>query len=394
MSTSSPVSTPQDALKTIATAALEEAKRLEQGQPDPLVSAAFALGWQMAEIYRPDPSSEQTPVGESHLAGLSALTADQWAQIGLLQMQAGINKLGKAISDAGLTVPDAQTFAKQLDGMSDQQRDAAVEQFHVELLSKFTAADYRLGKGYGLGRALADTTRNAADLRDELAVDGVATLTAWIRDLSTAFPPHAGHVVARSLEAWSAWAKQPPGGDAEEAQNRAQLQAQGRLWRSLLSGEKRGTDMLEARDYIAAGEETLQDTAKLVRPVLAHHWPVLAVVVSLFVIGVLVAVLADDAGGIVGGLGAILASVGIGWKGLGTAAGKTLAHIETPLWGASLDKTIYARITPERVLAQLTNGAAGPDEPSLVAAMSAPTQPAPSSGAATAPGPTPLAPGG
>jgi hypothetical protein len=270
MSASSPAETPDDALKAIATAALAEAKRTAQGEPDPLVSTAFALGWQMAEIYRPQPSSEQAGEGPGHLVGLSGLTSDEWAQVGLLQMQAGLNKLGRTIAAAGLTVPDAQKFSSQLDGLTDQQRDAAIEKFHVTLLSKFTAADYRLGKAYGLGRALADTTRGATDFRRELDAGNVATLTAWTRDLSTAFPPHTGHVVTRSLEAWSAWAKQPAGSADQEAQNRALLQAQGRLWRSLLSGEKRATDMLEASDYIGAGEETLQGTARLVRPVVEH----------------------------------------------------------------------------------------------------------------------------
>ncbi|HEY8624700.1 MAG TPA: hypothetical protein VIL82_01725 [Solirubrobacteraceae bacterium] len=403
MSTSPPAETPEDALKAIANAAVAEAKRTAQGEPDPLVSAAFALGWQMAEIYQPEPSPEQASDGQGHLVGLSGLTPDQWAQVGLLQMQAGINKLGKTITAAGLSVPDAQAFSSQLDGLTDQQREAAVEQFHVKLLSTFTAADYRLGKAYGLGRALADATRNATDFRSQLDAGSVATLTAWTRDLSTAFPPHAGHVVASSLEAWAAWAKRPAGSVNDEAQSRAQLQAQGRLWRSMLSGEKRALDMLEARDYIAAGEQTLQGTATLVRPVIEHHWPLLGAVAGLFVVGVLVAVIADDAGGIVGGLGAILASLGIGWRGLGTSAGKTFAHLETPVWEASLDTTIYRRITPQRVLECVADTTPGTDEPSLVAAMGtgqaqptpsagAPTQPLPAADPAITPPPEPIKP--
>jgi hypothetical protein len=108
----------------------------------------------------------------------------------------------------------------------------------------------------------------------------------------------------------------------------------------------------------------------------------------LFVIGILIAVLADDAGGIVGGLGAILASIGIGWKGLGTSAGKTFAHLETPIWEASLDTTIYERITPQSILDRVSDAAPGTDEPSLVAAMvaraAAPPTPSP---------PTPPTPG-
>ena len=43
-------------------------------------------------------------------------------------------------------------------------RDAirkAILNLHVALLIQLTAADYRLGKAYGLGRALADTCASA-----------------------------------------------------------------------------------------------------------------------------------------------------------------------------------------------------------------------------------------
>jgi hypothetical protein len=70
-------------------------------------------------------------------------------------------------------------------------------------------------------------------------------LAAWIRELATAFPPHAVHAVAESLATWSRWAGGSP--DPDEA-TRRQLSAQGLLWRSLLSGEKHATDMLEPID--------------------------------------------------------------------------------------------------------------------------------------------------
>jgi hypothetical protein len=362
-----PADDPGLALKTFADTTLADAKRRAHGSPDPRVGTAFQLGWQMAEIYRPNPPATPAPGEDDHLPELSDLTTGEWARIGLYQVQAGITKLRLRITAAGLWAPDAQLFAQELEGVTGDARDAAVEAFHIELLAALTAADFRLGKGYGLGRALADVTRNASNWRSELSERRVATLAAWLRDLSTALPPHAAHVVASSVEEWGRWARAPSGDAARESLDVALLQAQGRLWRSLISGEKRGTEMLEMRDYVSAGECVLKSTARLAKPVLRHHAPLLITAVLLFVAGIAVMLIADDAAGIVSGAGVILTAVGIGWKGLGTAAGKALAKLETPLWESALDVSIRDRITPQHILDHVPVRPSGPDEPSLAA---------------------------
>ena len=362
---------PEGVVKAVADAALEQAERIARGAPDPRVGIAFALGWQIAEIYRPDPPPPPPPGEDDHLPALSDLSPDEYARVGLYQVQAGITKLWWTIAAAGLDVPNAETFADYVQGVTGADRDAAVEAFHIEVLATLTGADFRLGKGYGLGRALADLTRNPADWRGQMSGRRVATLAAWLRDLSTVLPPHAGHVVASSLEEWGRWAAQPAGDDARESVDVAQLQAQGRLWRSLISGEKRATQMLEISDYVAAGEKLLQSTARLAKPVLKHHVAVLIAAVVLFVAGIVVMLTTDDPAGIVSGAGVILTALGIGWKGLGTTVGKTIAKVETPLWEAALDVSIRDRITPQRLLDSAPPHPAGPDEPSLVAAARA-----------------------
>ena len=368
----------------MADAALAQARREAAGAPDARVGVAFALGWQMAEIYRPEPPAPADPGDAGHLPALADLSVDEWARVGLDQVQAGITKLCSAIFEAGLTVPDAERFAGRVTGLVGEERDRAIEGFHVRLLATLTAADFRLGKAYGIGRALADMTRHPADWRAELSAKRVATLASWLRDLSTALPPHAAHVVASSLEEWGEFAAQPPqptqpppaGGDSDSDSDGdrvpssldvALLQAQGRLWRSLISGEKRPTEMLEISDYVAAGESLLQSTARLAKPILRHHAPVLIAAVSLFIVGIVLMLVTDDAAGIVSGAGVILTAVGIGWKGVGTAAGKTLGRLGTPLWESALDLVIRNRITPERIVKRVPPAPAGPDEPSLMA---------------------------
>jgi hypothetical protein len=196
---------PADALTASLAAAFSEAKQAELWQPDVRVSVAFALGWQMAEIYRPDRDSAAQP-GSEDLPGLSRLSERYWQQIGLDQVQAGITKLQKPIWDAGLEAPNAQDFASTLKSVTDEgARTQAITDFHIDLLAILTAADFRLGKAYGLGRALADTTRPPVDYRAALAPQRVGTVAAWIRALTTALPPHAAHPVADSLDAWSRW---------------------------------------------------------------------------------------------------------------------------------------------------------------------------------------------
>ncbi len=90
--------------------------------------------------------------------------------------------------------------------------------------------------------------------------------------------------------------------------------------------------------------------------------------VVLFVAGIVLMLTTDDPAGIVSGAGVILTALGIGWKGLGTTVGKTIAKLETPLWEASLDISIRDRITPQRLLDSVPSRPSGPDEPSLVAA--------------------------
>ena len=93
--------------------------------------------------------------------------------MGLDQVQAGITKLAGRIIKAGLELPDAEQFGDSLTEASDPvARQQTIRGFHVRLLATLTAADFRLGKAYGLGRALADTTRDPPDYVTELDAPG------------------------------------------------------------------------------------------------------------------------------------------------------------------------------------------------------------------------------
>lgn len=325
--------------------------------------AAFALGWQMAEVYRPARRMEEEAASKDDLQAIARLNSVDLERMGLLQVRAGITKLLPSICAAGLEVPDAQRFADVVNEIDDRSaRRQAIRDFHVELLATLTAADFRLGKAYGLGRALADTTQLPPDWRAELASYRVAIVASWIRELASVLPPHAAHPVAQSLEAWGRWA-QALSGDGGDT--RRKLPAQGRLWRSLLSGEKQPASVLETSDYLRAGEGMLQRTGELGGKFMRHYWWLVTIAISLLAAGIWLIV--GPGGGLAAGLGGatIFTSVGLSWKGMGNTLGKAGARVEEPLWEAELDQVIYERITPDVIVQSQRNHKPGPDEPSL-----------------------------
>jgi hypothetical protein len=149
---------------------------------------------------------------------------------------------------------------------------------HIDLSVHLTAADYRLGKAYGLGRALADTCAAARGNDDErrralvhhLEQHRALVIVAWLDDLKTALPAHAGQGVADSLQLWERWAT----GAGLRALDPAAvnditrtLHRCGQRWRAILSGEKNAKDLLQLGDYVAAARGTLG------RAAAPCHWP-------------------------------------------------------------------------------------------------------------------------
>ena len=357
---------PTDVATAFLSAAESQFKKQAAGSPDPLVSEAFALGWQMAELYRPGRSRSAAPADEDDLPGISRLSEPELTVLRANQLQAGLAKLARPITHCGLTVPDVRPLLEKLkDANSD--RDAEIRSFHVAVLAALTAADFRLGKAYGLGRALADTTRSPSDAGAELARHRVATVAGWIRDLATAFPSHAAHPVAESLSVWSRYVEPDPGGEKRQldAPERRQLAAQGRLWRNLLSGERRATQTLEVLDYVNAGEGMFRQSGAVALKYLKHYWWVILVALALVFGGVALVVSSSGSAATGAGVASLVASLGLTWKGIGTSLGTAGARLEQPLWDSELDHVIYKRITPDAILAGQPKESASGDEPSL-----------------------------
>jgi hypothetical protein len=361
-----------DAVAAIGAALAKAAEAKPADTADPTVSSAFALGWHMSELYeRHLPAAERKP---PDLPGLGSLTDKQQIAVLVDQVEAGVERIKDPISQAGLEPIDLSAIEALGHGAPETD---PVLRTHVELLSELTAADFRVGKAYGLGRALADSCREPSDpgtVTDELDPLRIANLLRWLDDLATAFPPHAANSVSKSLIRWSdalhpPTALQEPGRWQVKAkwerlkarwdrwQKRGAISApvdskdafqtlrrQGELWRALLSGEKRGTDMLEIDNYLDAARQVAARTAAIVRGV-AVRMPLLAALV-LGLVGVGIWLLAEGSSSqLVGGVTSVLVALGVTWKGLGGALGQLAGKLEQPLWGAVLDDAIADAIT-------------------------------------------------
>jgi hypothetical protein len=307
---------------------------------DPDVSLAFVLGWQVSELFRSDlrDRSQRRP---DDLPDLDSLSNAQRREISVNQIQGALTRLEPAIQKAGLSLPmDALAAVRTALTNWDQGGKPAVEALHLTLLTTLVAADFRLGKGYGLGRGLSDTCRKpggAEAVKQALEPLRVAKLLGWLDELSSALPPHAAHPVYTSLKQWRDW-------EASERPDGAMLMRQGELWRSLLSGEKQGTQMLEIHNYLHAASKIAKQMSSIFWRVVLHFWWLVLIVIALIAGSVL---LLTSGGGshIVAGAGTLIVAVGLSWKGVGGALEKLAGKLEQPLWGAVLDVAIADAIT-------------------------------------------------
>ncbi|HME05062.1 MAG TPA: hypothetical protein VKG38_18715 [Solirubrobacteraceae bacterium] len=321
--------------------------------PDPLVSVAFGLGWHIAELYQPASWPSKPPARGVDLPGLGSLSAAERALVGLSQIDVALNQLKSAITEQGLTGPTTVQARHTLEAgaPTDEAFRNQIFDLHLKLLAVLTAASFKLGKAYGLGRALADTTRQPHDIqtvKHQLAPHRVATIKAWLDDLTSVLPAHAGHAVGDSLEQWREWAEDtPPKLNAGEDITRALrlLRRQGERWRGLLSGEKRGVDALSLEDYVYAGSDALKQAGALVWRFLGRFAALLLLALVLFAGGVWLILSDSNAAHIAAGLAGILASLGITWKGVGGSLGTTAGKLERPIWEAALDAQIAQALT-------------------------------------------------
>jgi hypothetical protein len=315
---------PQDALEELLRTV---AKPVGAPAPDPDVALAFVAGWH---------------AGEAIVAGHDGDAGR--IELACAQIRADATHLKKRLDAVG---QDAAALEQAIRGLAGAQDDraGAAEALSATLGAQLLAADFKLGKAFSVGLAIAGlfarSRFDAATFREDL-LEGHDRLHDWLSQLATALPPTAGHSVRDSLDMWGQALDDGKGVDALQHDD---VIRQGERWRSLLSGEKAGKDALELTDYVGVAEAMVAQIRGLaMRAVWAMKGYLVAVAV-LVVLGVVGIVVWQHSAGSAAGIASILAALGLTWKGLGNSLGRAIARVEQPAWDAQVDRAIAYAIS-------------------------------------------------
>jgi hypothetical protein len=374
------------------------------------VISAFVLGWHVAELFhRNVPRSVQRrPASVDKLAGIGELDPLAQARLLLAQVQADLQRAWRLV-EFEQQHPDPSPVQALLEAEERQpgQLQAAVAELHRQLLVALTAADFRLGKAYGLGRALAETAllpdaKHPQTFQRLFAYHRLANLLGWLADLKSVFPLHAAEAVRGSLQRWVAWSQAPilrPALDQQRQASDAQvddeggasapgvaatapptrrgiatswlakrpssprsrpvdwgspadresvtraLHRQGQLWRAVLSGEKKGVDMLAADDYMQAADQLLGHLRRLTLSFLRRFWVTTTILVVILVAAIVTIVAVRATSTVVAAVVAAAGAIGLTWKGAASGLGQVLAQAQRPLWESELDVAVANAVT-------------------------------------------------
>ena len=342
------------------------AKVRATGDPaiDNAVCIAFQLGWDMSCLYRQarvnrgDDDSFRVREEDGRkvypkLPSQGDFGGRRRTERRIAAVSAGLHRLSSALERSGFEAPSIDAVRAASAGTHRDDLKRAIYRLHTETLILLQAADPRLGSAFNVGRGLRaiGAAAETAEVKERFGHWRIVGLRDELHDLVSALPPHAGNSVAMSLLWWRRTLeptfKGLQEGDTPRLAKRLNRQAE--LWRALLSGEKRGTDMLEPGDYTTAAERLLRRIGLLLAGAVRSSWLPIAIVVTLLVA---VLVLAVGVGGVEGTLTAlagIAAAFGISWRGTGATARALASQLQGPLWGSEIDHAIAIAITDRRV---------------------------------------------
>jgi len=334
------------------------------------VISAFVLGWHVAELFHANlpRSARRRPASSDKLAGIGELDPLSQARLLLAQVQADLERAWR-FNDTGRPPPDLDPVRSLLEAEVRQpgELQGAVAELHHQLLVTLTAADFRLGKAYGLGRALAETillpdARDPHTFEQAFARHRLANLLGWLADLKSAFPPHAAEAVRGSLQAWAAWSEAPTlllaghprtpqprpvdwGAAADRESVTRTLHRQGQLWRAILSGEKDGVDLLSTDDYLLAADQLLGHLRRLAFGLLRRFWIATVVVAAILAAALVTMFTVRATSPVLAAALTAAGAIGLSWKGAASGMTRVLAQAQRPLWESELDVSVANAVT-------------------------------------------------
>lgn len=335
------------------------------------ITTSLSAGWLLAELeldfrHPPTPRLPDGSLSEASVIGSAASLLQQVpaAKVRVRQTQAKLGLLQADLDQAKVPPEDSEPVTYKLERLAtltdggsptgDPAHDdpqTLVEAVTQDVLANLTAASTRLGRAFGLGYDLANTCRLLPDATQEAELrflfgERIVDVHEALADLASFLPPHAARGVSLSLAEWQYWAANPKLGKHAVAWPQPAvsdaLGRQGQVWRSVLSGEKLGADMLSADDYLGALKALFR---RLIR---GRPWIWLVLVLTIALLGLGIYLLVADKGTLakIGGIVATaLGAAGLRMASLKQTFADVAKEIEAQVWGAELDFAVAEAVT-------------------------------------------------
>jgi hypothetical protein len=320
---------------------------IEAGQRggDPVVVAAVALGWEMADLYAARWVDGPTPALPVTLPGVGGLTPRQTVHATLLRIRTLVRQaLGPSVADT-VKLPSAQILGELPEG--DQPAwGQALYDLHVQISGGLRAGGDAPLHAYDVGRSLAEVCQRPKDLSeliDRLADNEVIPIQGRLADLATLLPAHSAAAVSATLEQWRQWTA-----DARAREDmsdvRASLMRQAELWRALLSGDKDARQMIDPDTVVAASVRHASRLGTLIRGLAGAYLPALALAAGATLLLVYAILFHDGIATVVGALGAVAATLVVLRRVVSLTVGNTIDELREDLWSAELDSAVAQSI--------------------------------------------------
>lgn len=314
--------------------------------PHPDVAAALGLGWHVAELYHFERiPSEVEHGGPASLPGIGGLSREDRADLLVSQIVGALESLGHEAREWETMRQRLAPVPIDVPALQQGVGDA-----HRSLLKALTAQDAPLGKAYGLGRALAETTlipttQEPRSFATPFNIYRIQSLQAQLADLRAALPKYAAEVVGRTLDSWVSWtvaekleAAEIQWTVAEKRRVGQSLQRQGEVWYGLLTGDLEPLHMLRRQEYVAAAEALLAGIGKLAWGFLATSMigRVLGATIVALIILFVGIIISGHLAAITGTAVLLLGALGVTAGGVMSSVRQVLLRAQTPLWEAEL----------------------------------------------------------
>ena len=219
---------------------------------EPLLTAAFQLGWRVAELYAlvNDPGE---PSDDTLLPGHESLEPGDQLQLQLRAAAGDARRAGIAAKADELEALLADAGEAPGSAEAAERFRAKIRSFHIEISKELWAGDEAAGKAYELGNGMSDTyslVRIAYRTRSEDLTAAwervfrkrrIERLEKLLDDLQSRLNPGGVAVVRHHLDLWREAVPArivEPGRPPKERQVKCGLRRQTVIWRQLLAGDK------------------------------------------------------------------------------------------------------------------------------------------------------------